>query len=245
MERQNRMPQLPAMKSSSSPGFTQKDALQNHIIEDLLEKNGLQFNDKHQVDTDGALMLRVLTDTLWNIDEHHEKINHRHFLKSCAVMNSLKLVKCLCKKMPIRLISSALEKKTLVLLYNGDSGDDLDALRYKRFQEKVVKSSKYVDAKDLLPTSASAKFHCLRVYYQVQEWRREAGHLDPEEWGWEITNRLLMPVKTDMPPTPKDLLRIFKTGCESRRCTCKKQCTPACGECKGLSCSNSPKPFSE
>ena len=41
MERQNRMPQLPAMKSFSSPGFTQKDALQNHIIEDLLEKNGL------------------------------------------------------------------------------------------------------------------------------------------------------------------------------------------------------------
>ena len=75
-ERQNRMPQLPAMKSSSSPGFTQKDALQNHIIEDLLEKNGLQFKDKHQVDTDGALMLRVLTDTLWIIEEHHEKLNH-------------------------------------------------------------------------------------------------------------------------------------------------------------------------
>ena len=61
-----------------------------------------------------------------------------------------------------------------------------------------------------------------------------------------------MPVKTDMPPAPKDLMHIFrcncKTGCESRRCTCKKhglQCTPACGECKGLSCSNSPKPFSE
>ena len=37
----------------------------------------MEFKDKHQVDTDGALMLRVLTDTLWNIDEHHEKINHR------------------------------------------------------------------------------------------------------------------------------------------------------------------------
>ena len=46
-------------------------------------------------------------------------------------------------------------EKALVLLYNGDSGDDLDALRYKRFQEKF----KYVDAKDLPPTSASAKFH--------------------------------------------------------------------------------------
>ena len=50
---------------------------------------------------------------------------------------------------------------------NGDSGDDLDALRYKQFQEKVVKSFKYVP-----PTSASAKFHCLRVYYQVQEWEK-------------------------------------------------------------------------
>ena len=29
---------------------------ENHIIEDLLEKNGLQFKDKYQVDTDGALM---------------------------------------------------------------------------------------------------------------------------------------------------------------------------------------------
>ena len=26
------------------------------------EKNGLQFKDKHQVDSDGALMLRVLTE---------------------------------------------------------------------------------------------------------------------------------------------------------------------------------------
>lgn len=143
-------------------------------------------------------------------------------------------------------------ENALVLLYNGDSGDDLDALRYKRFQEKVVKSFKYVDAKDLPPTSASAKFHSLRVYYQVQEWRGETGHLDPEKWGWEITNQQLMPVQTDMPPAPKDLLRIFrcncKTGCDSRRCTCKKhglECTPACGECKGLSCSNSPKPSND
>ena len=29
-------------------------------------------------------------------------------------------------------------EKALVLLYNGNSGDDLDALRYKPFQEKVV-----------------------------------------------------------------------------------------------------------
>ena len=43
----------------------------------------------------------------------------RHFLKSSAVMNSLKLVKCLCKKMPIRMISSALEKKHSTMVIQG------------------------------------------------------------------------------------------------------------------------------
>ena len=139
-------------------------------------------------------------------------------------------------------------EKALVLLYNGNSEDDLAALRYKRFQEKVVKSCKHVDANDLPPTSASAKFHSLRVYYQVQDWRGKSEHLDPEEWGWEITNHHLMPVKMDMPPAPKDLLCVFrcncKTGCDSKRCTCREhglECTSACGDCKGFSCSNSPK----
>ena len=57
-----------------------------------------------------------------------------------------------------------------------------------------------------------------------------------------------MPIKTDMPPAPKDLLNIFrcncKTGCSTKRCTCRRhalECTPACGECRGLSCSNLPQ----
>ena len=37
-------------------------------------------------------------------------------------------------------------EKALVVLYNGNSEDDLGALQYKRFQEKVVKSCKHVDA---------------------------------------------------------------------------------------------------
>ena len=89
-------------------------------------------------------------------------------------------------------------ENALVSLYNGDSGDDLNALRYKRFQEKVMKSHKYVDASDLPPTSGSAKFHSLRVYYWVQQWKGETGHLNPKQWGWEIINDQLMPMKTDM-----------------------------------------------
>ena len=49
-------------------------------------------------------------------------------------------------------------EKALVHLYNGNSEDDLAALWYKRFQEKVVRSCTHVDANDLQPTSASAKF---------------------------------------------------------------------------------------
>lgn len=75
--RQARMPHLPDTKDSSSPGYTQKDALYNYIILDVLKKNSLLFENKHVADTDGTMLLRVLTDVLWNIDEHHEKINHR------------------------------------------------------------------------------------------------------------------------------------------------------------------------
>ena len=37
-------------------------------------------------------------------------------------------------------------ENVLVILYNGDSGDYLNALHYKWFQEKVMKNHKYVDA---------------------------------------------------------------------------------------------------
>ncbi len=77
-------------------------------------------------------------------------------------------------------------ENALVILYNGDIGEELNALRFKRFQEKVLKSYKYVDASDLPPTSGAAKFHSLRAYYQVQVWRGKSGHLDPKDWGWEI-----------------------------------------------------------
>ena len=139
-------------------------------------------------------------------------------------------------------------ENALVILYNGDPGQNLNALRFKNFQEKVLKSYKYVDARELPPTSEAAKFHCLRVYYQIQVWMGKSEHLDPKKWGWEIASDQLMPIKTDMPPAPKELLNIFrcncKTGCSTKRCTCRRhalECTPACGECRGLSCSNLPQ----
>ena len=81
-----------------------------------------------------------------------------HFLKSNAVMNLLKFVTFLQDNAKKDDIINAGENP-LVLLYNGDSEDDLDVLCYHLFQEKF----QYVDSKDLdlPPTSPSAKFHSL------------------------------------------------------------------------------------
>lgn len=57
----------------------QKDAMYNHILDNLLAKNNLLFESKQVAD---ILMVRVVTDVLWNIDEHHEKINHRSTFSS-------------------------------------------------------------------------------------------------------------------------------------------------------------------
>ncbi|KAK6181967.1 hypothetical protein SNE40_009742 [Patella caerulea] len=70
----------------------------------------------------------------------------------------------------------------------------------------------------------------------------KSDNLDPEEWGWLLVGNRT----TDLPPVPEDLLRVIrcncKTDCDTRRCTCRKHgldCSAACGECRGVSCTNS------
>ena len=55
-----------------------------------------------------------------------------------------------------------------------------------------------------------------------------------------------MPIHTDQPPAPDELLRVIRCNCQSdcssMICTCKKhnvKCSPACGTCRGSSCMNS------
>ncbi len=75
---------------------------------------------------------------------------------------------------------------------------------------------------------------------------RKSDKLDPEQWGWLQTRGRLEPRTTDLPPAPDDLLKIVrcqcKTDCDTRMCTCKnhgQKCSDACGECKGISYTNS------
>ena len=140
-------------------------------------------------------------------------------------------------------------EKALVCLYNGKGGEGIDTLRVGHFHNKIVKSSKFVEAKTLPPTAAATRYHSTRVYYQIQEWKGKAGHLNSLEWGWVEEAGNLVPVKTDLPPAPSKLLEVVscncKSGCNTARCTCRKhgiECSPVCGECKGSTCVNSSRP---
>lgn len=137
-------------------------------------------------------------------------------------------------------------EQMLVLLYDGAAGLTLDTLRYQSFCVQVAKGTAFVPVHALPPTSAAAQYHSLRIYLQVQHWNGNLG-LKPEEWGWKKTGDLFLPCTTEKDPAPKELLRVIRcnctAGCDTKRCSCRKHgidCSPACGECHGLHCSNSP-----
>ena len=61
-------------------------------------------------------------------------------------------------------------EQALLCLNNGSANDNFDSLRYERYSEKVKKYSKPVKATcNLPPTSAAARCHSPRVYFQVNE----------------------------------------------------------------------------
>lgn len=54
-----------------------------------------------------------------------------------------------------------------------------------RFHEKVATNNSHIHPKTLPPTSAAAKYHSLRVYFQVNEWKGRGTELNPLDWGWK------------------------------------------------------------
>ena len=136
-------------------------------------------------------------------------------------------------------------QNALVSIYKGKPGQSLDSVRLQAFHQKVSSSSTYVQPRNLHvpPTSAAAQYHSLRVYHQVQQWC--GNELPPEDWGWMNKENTFIPIATNLKPAPAYLLEAIscncKSGCNTRRCGCRKyglDCSLACGECKGIHCSN-------
>ncbi len=115
-------------------------------------------------------------------------------------------------------------EKAIVSLYGGSKTDGLDSLHYKCFCDKVSKSTMPVEPHSLPPTSAAVKYHSLRMYYQVMEWKDASNNMKPEDWGWHIVDGKYKARQTSEPPAPSQLLDIICCGCKkdcnTRRCTC-------------------------
>ena len=126
----------------------------------------------------------------------------------------------------------------------GCTSATLNSARVAKFSSKVSTSTTYVPPEKLPPTSHGAIFHSKRTYHQVQAWL--GNDLSPEEWGWKLSSSGdgLVPIKMTQAAAPERLLKIIRcncVSCERKSCTCRKNallCTPACGNCKGVTCTN-------
>lgn len=139
---------------------------------------------------------------------------------------------------------TAAGEKLVSRLYGGDKDEGLNALRYRLFSEKAVGGSCSVQIHKLPPTAAAACYHSARTYFQCQEWL--GNNLNPDDWGWFHNQGRLEPKTTDLAAAPESLLQIVhcncKVNCDTRRCSCRKhglECSAACGECRGVGCTNS------
>ena len=74
-------------------------------------------------------------------------------------------------------------EKALAFFYNGGPCDSLDSLRYKRFCEKVSTNKSHIHPQTLPPTSAAAKYHSFRVFYQIMKWKEIDDQMTPLNWG--------------------------------------------------------------
>lgn len=133
----------------------------------------------------------------------------------------------------------------LVSLYGGKDGDTLDNLRYRRYCERVCSKGRKIEPQNLPPTSAAGKFHSFRVFLQVKQWQGYDEDMCLEDWGWKIVEDQVIPETTDLNAAPDNLLKMIRcncaSDCSSARCTCRKHgldCSVACGQCKGTSCTN-------
>ena len=65
-------------------------------------------------------------------------------------------------------------ERAMVLVYGGGTEESLNSLRHRKFCSKSATNTVAVQVSSLPPTSAAMKFHSLRVYYQIQEWKGKA-----------------------------------------------------------------------
>lgn len=139
--------------------------------------------------------------------------------------------------------------RLISVLYGEKPDELLNSMRYKTFCNLSANSLIKLKPQKLPPTERAASFHVMRAHLQAVRWcTLDEDSLDPVEWGWRIDNRELVPITTDLPVAPQDILKVIrckcKTSCKSASCTCRRNnlpCVTACASCHGDSCLNALK----
>ena len=136
--------------------------------------------------------------------------------------------------------------KSLSVLYKKHVGYSLALERATKFSSKVAKRSEYLPPENLPPTEASAKLYSARVFLQVQAWLGNIT-LSPNEWVYELEGGHLRAVRMVNRAAPDNLLKVMRCNCKSTCSTLSRtymkhgitiKCSLACGNCKGICCSN-------
>ena len=138
-------------------------------------------------------------------------------------------------------------ERFMLALYGADKFASLNKyinVAYKRGVARTSLSSSF-QLSSIPPTSAAARQHSYRVYLQIQEWMGQS--LTPTEWGWQDHDQTIVPVATDQPAAPRQLMNIVTCGCKTgcgNACGCRKAgmvCSEMCYHCMGVSCDNAPE----
>ena len=100
-----------------------------------------------------------------------------------------------------------------------------------------------VEVNTLPPTTGAAENHSERAFLQVQEWlERQTSLIRKSGIGFvRMKNSFQLQCLHLLHQRIIVIRCSYKTNCESRRCNCRKHglhCSIACGECRGISCSN-------
>lgn len=133
----------------------------------------------------------------------------------------------------------------MLVIYDTSATESLTDARVVEFQQMVATSTGFVPPEKLPPTNDAAILHSYRAYHQVHVWQ---GHdLNPEDWGWTKSSDGLHPIRMTQSAAPEKLFTIIRCNCSGKCnkkvCTCCKNgllCTPARGQCKGITCLNVP-----
>ena len=121
----------------------------------------------------------------------------------------------------------------------------LHSLRYSSYVRLVSASLGRLRPEKLPPSERAGYFHVVRVHLQAVEWKTlSCRTLLPANWGWKQDSDHFVPITTDLPVAPDEILNVVrcgcKTACSSALCSCRKnglKCMSAC-KCRGIECEN-------